>query len=107
MALVRRIFIMRKHIRREVSQIVIACKYLRRKFCNRSICVEVSQSAIACKDSLLKFDNRRIPLEVSQSVPVCKGSLAKLNKMRVAAFLHIFVMRKRIRREVSQNCDRL
>ena len=61
---------------------------------------EVSQSVIACKDSLLKFENRRIPPEVSQSAPVCKESLTKFNKMRLAAVLRIFVMRKRIRREV-------
>ena len=100
LAAVLRISAMRKRIRREVSQSVIACKDSLLKFCNRSIRREVSLSVIACKDSLLKFDNRHIPREVSQNAPVCKGSLTKFNKKRVAAILRIFVMRKRIRREV-------
>ena len=62
---------------------------------------DVSRNAIACKDSLLKFVNRHIPGEVSQSATVRKESLLKFNKMRLAAVLRIFVMRKRIRREVS------
>ena len=102
LAAVLRIFVMRKRIRRDVSQIVITCKDSRLKFCNRSIGREVSQSVIVCKDYLLKFDNRRIPREVSQSAPVSKEPLTKFNKMRLAAGLRIFVMRKRIRLEVSQ-----